>query len=355
MPEYQLNSFLGSESVVKAVVDRALATERNRLLIPNYLSFEETFSPTFRSVYGTTTAARMGSAIDRNAPKPLRGRRPLGQAVLEVMNMGDRFQMDADRLEQLDQLIRRLNLRGGLDASATSAVTDILVDDFRELSIAPYKRMEKVLFDLLANGSASVKIGDNPKGVKILDMDLPVKVKKAQRSDKGHLIPFLLDIRNEFSYLNFGRMEMSQATFLKHFANSEELKGKWEITQGNTKASIAGMIPLEAVNALMASLGLPEIRVITNIVTDLGGKTAPLMPDDKIVFLPEGEIGKLRHYSPYEQRNRVPGKTYALLQGSHMISTERIDEGYTMEYSCSWIPEIRVPDNIVSIDLTAIK
>lgn len=277
----------------------------------------------------------------------------MGHAVLEVMYMGDSTQMDNDRLEQLDQLTRRMNQT--LDASSVAAITEILVDDFRELSVAPYKRMEKVLFDLIANGKASVTAGDNTKGIQILDMELPVKIKKAKTSDKNNLIPFLMSIRNEYSYLDFGRMEMSQATFLKYFAQSEELKGKWEIAQGGSKATLSGMLPLESVNSLMASLGLPTIRVITSIVTDLNEKTSPLMPDDKIVFLPEGEIGKIRHYDPFQHRNPIPNRTNTFLPGSVMVSTFRDGEGFRMEYGCAWIPEVRVPDNIISIDLTAIK
>lgn len=346
-----IDNFLGSEAYIGAVVDRAFASERDQILLTNYLSFEATRSRTFNSLYGVTTATRMGSVIDRNAPKPLRGRKPLGKATLEVADMGDRFQMDNDRLEQLRYLTDRLN-RSEVNAEA---VTNFLVEDFRELALAPYKRMEKVLFDLLYNGSASVALSDNPKGVSILDMNLPVITEKAKKEDKDHIIDFLVNVRNKYSYLNFGTMEMSQATFLKHFSRSSELMGKYKVAQGGTEVSITGTVPLQAVNAMLESLGLPTIRVITNIVTDLTGAQSPLAPDDKIVFLPSGELGKVRHYKPYELDDRIQGKTYSVREGDHMISVQRTDEGRFLEYGCSWIPEIRLPKHIVSIDLTAIK
>lgn len=118
---------------------------------------------------------------------------------------------------------------------------------------------------------------------------------------------------------------------------------------------MAGIIPLEAVNAIMTSLGLPAIRVVNNIVTDLSGATSPLCPDDKIVFLPEGEIGKVRHFRPYELNDPVPNKVYNTLVGDHMISTQRTDEGRFIEYACAWIPEVRLPKHILSVDLKAIK
>ena len=349
--ELTIDSILGHAGFIKAVADRALATERSKIILGNYMGFEATPTRLFKSIYGTTSAVRMGSVIDRNAGKVLRGRAPMGDATLEVADMGDRFQMDNDRLEKLKFILDRVNA-GQL---GQDAVVDTLTDDFRELSVAPYKRMEKVLFDLLFNGKAEVTIGDNPKGVSILDMNLPILTAEAKASDKDNLVEFLVNLRNKYSYLTFGTMVMSQATFFKYFAKSKELMGKYKMSLGGAEVSVAGIIPLEAVNAIMTSLGLPAIRVVNNIVTDISGATSPLCPDDKIVFLPEGEIGKVRHFRPYELNDPVPNKVYNTLVGDHMISTQRTDEGRFIEYACAWIPEVRLPKHILSVDLKAIK
>lgn len=349
--ELTIDNILGHAGYVKAVADRALATERKKIILTNYLSFEATPTRLFKSLYGATSAVRMGSVIDRNAGKVLRGRAPMGEATLEVAEMGDRFQMDNDRLDQLRYLVSRVNA----GQIGSEAITDSLTADFRELSIAPYKRMEKVLFDLLFNGKSEVKISDNPKGVSILDMKLPVLTATAQASDKDHLVEFLVELRNKYSHIDFGTMEMSQATFFKYFAKSAELMGKYKVSQGSTEVSISGIIPLEAVNTMMTSLGLPSIRVVSNIVTDLSGASSTLCPDDKIVFLPKGELGKVRHFQPYELSDRVPNKTYTVLAGDHMITTERTNEGRFIEYGCAWIPEVRLPKHIISVDLKAIK
>lgn len=349
--ELTIDGILGHAGFVKAVADRALATERNKIILTRYLSFEATPTRLFKSLYGTTSAVRMGSVIDRNAGKVLRNRAPMGEATLEVADMGDRFQMDNDRLEKLKFIIDQVNA-GRLGADA---VVNTLTDDFLELSIAPYKRMEKVTFDLLFHGKAEVKISDNPKGVSILDMELPIIKVETKAGDKDHLVEFLVDLRNKYSHLNFGTMEMSQATFFKYFAKSSELMAKYKISLGGGDVSVSGIIPLDAVNAIMTSLGLPPIRVVNNIVTDLSGATSPLCPDDKIVFLPDGELGKVRHFRPYELSDPVPNKVYSSLAGDHMISTERTNEGRFIEYGCSWIPEIRLPKHIISVDLKAIK
>lgn len=345
----------GSERFIKSVADRSLALEQDEILLNRYLSFHGTTTRFFRSLYGTTSAVRMGSVIDRNSNKTVRGRRPMGEAMLEVADLGDRFQIDIDRLEQLKGLLARANASASPGEFVANEVTEFLVDDFRELSIAPYKRMEKVLFDLMYNGNASVTISDNPNGVQILDMNLPINVVKAKSSDKGHLVDFLVDVRNKYKHLKFSRMEMSQATYMKHIGRNAELLGKYKVSQGNVEVSITGMVPVSAVNSMFEALELPPIRIISNKVVDLAGNEFDLCPVDKIVFLPKGEIGKLRHYEPLELVDPVPGKVYTSLKGSHLISSLRTDEGRFLEYSCSWIPEVRQPKSIISVDLTAIK
>ena len=349
--ELTIDSILGHTGFVKAVADRALAIESRGIILNNYMGFEFTPSRSFNSIYGTTSSVRMGSVIDRNAGKTLRSRAPMGEATLQVADMGDRFQIDNDRLEKLKAILDRVNA-GQL---GKDAIVNTLTDDFRELSVAPYKRMEKVLFDLLFNGKAEVTIEDNPKGVSILDMNLPILKEEAKTSDKDHLVEFLVTLLNKYRHLRFGSMVMSQMTFFKYFAKSKEMMSTYKMSLGGAEVSVAGIVPIEAVNAIMQSFRLPTIRVLDNIVTDLSGAMSPLCPDDKIVFLPEGELGKIRHFRPYELNDPVPNKVYNTLAGDHIISTQRTDEGRFIEYACAWIPEVRLPKHILSVDLKAIK
>lgn len=346
-----IDGLLGKPEYISAIVERSLANQRDEIILDRYFGFDPTLSRVFKSLYGTTTSVRMGSVIDKSAGKPIRGRRSIGEATLEVIDLGDRFQMDNDRLERLQSLVNSLN-RGIVSADV---VNNFLVEDFKEVSTAPFKRIEKIAFDLLYNGKASVKLEDNPLGVQVVDMELPILSEKAKAADKDHLIEFLVSIVNKYSYLRFATMEMNQATFLKFFAKSPELLGKYKVTQGGTEVEIKGTVPLSAVNAMLEALDLPTIRVVKNMVTDLNGNDYSLCPDNKIVFLPAGQIGNIRYKSPYELSDRVGGKTYTVLRGDHMIASERTNEGRFIEYECHWVPEIVVPKRIVAIDLTAIK
>lgn len=346
---FTIHSLLGEGAFLGAVADRALARFRDEIILTNYLSFLKTDSESFKSVYGQTYAARMGSVIDPNSGKPIRGRRSVGKATLEVIYMADTFQMDNHRLNEFRMLVQSLNKNG----ISVNEVADSISEDFKEITLAPYKRTEKILLDLLFTGKSSVKLEDNPKGVEVVDMAIPIHMEKATTSDKGNLIGFLMDVRNRYQYLDFDRIEMSNNTFIKYFAKNPEFVGKYKVSNGGTEVEITGTVPLSAVNAMLAALGLPEIRVVSAVVTDLNDKITPLCPDDRIVFLPKGEIGKLRHFETYEEADGIPTISYTSLRGNHLIGSERTKEGRNLEYICSWVPEVRVPKNILSVDISA--
>ena len=349
--ELTIDGILGHAGFVKAVADRALANELDEIALHRYLDFNHTPARSFKSLYGTTTAVRMGSVIDRNSGKSLRGDSPMGEAIICVADMGDRFNLNNDHLASIKTLIDRVNA----GKSSADEIVKKTTKYFRELSIAPYKRMDKVLFDLMSYGRAEVKIKDNPKGVSILDMEIPIIKAEAKSSDKDHLVEFLLSLLEKYRHLKFGTMEMNQSTFIKYFAKNKEITGTYKLSLGGAEVSTSGIVPFDAVNAIVTSLGLPAIRIVKEVVTDLNGDTSPVLPDDRILFLPKGKIGELRYATPYELEDRVPNKTYVVLNGDHMITTERTNEGRILEYECSWIPEIQLPKHILSVDLKAIK
>ena len=52
----------------------------------------------------------------------------------------DKFQMDNDRLSELQVLIDTFNEKG--DAATVNEIVNFLVDDYRECVLAPHKRMD---------------------------------------------------------------------------------------------------------------------------------------------------------------------------------------------------------------------
>ena len=78
--------------------------------------------------------------------------------------------------------------------------------------------MDLVVGDLRSDGRASVTLADNPQGVTLLDMELPVKRITPATSDKDNFITYL---KSQIEALRptmgrFSVMEMSRSTFNKN-------------------------------------------------------------------------------------------------------------------------------------------
>lgn len=347
---YTIDNLLGSPQIVGAIVDRVMAEQSNQIDWNKYLKFEKTNDKIFRSLYGATSRVRMGSFVDRNSTKPLRSREGFGEAILEVIPMGDRMQMDNDRLENLRSIVDRLNAQG-INSPALKEFTDYVANDILELSLAPHKRMDKVLGDLRSTGTASAELGS----AKFLDMEIPINKETASGS-KAELMPWLFNlISNDYSHLNFGVLEMNPKTFNKYFATNTAFVKNVRTSLGASAIDSSGFLTVELVSAFMQSVGLPQIRIVRGVVEDLDRNASPIFADDKISFLPEGELGVMRWREPYESNDPIPAKTYTKRDGGLFISTQRTDEGRFVEYGCEWVPEIRAVKNILNIDLASLS
>lgn len=148
-----LEILFNDPNVVRAVIDRTMATQQDEIFWRRYLDFEETKSRVFKTYLGTVTGVTAGSVIDRNSNKPLRERKSLGSGYGEVAYLGDRYQMDNDRLDMLKSLIDKFNAARPADqVTALNNIIDYIVDDVRQVRLAPHKRMDIVVGDLRSDG-----------------------------------------------------------------------------------------------------------------------------------------------------------------------------------------------------------
>lgn len=350
---FTINELLRDPFVLKAVIDRTVAIEQDKQLWRTFLDFEQTKSRVFRTYIGTQTGVRMGSVISKHGGKPIRQRHAMGKGYGEVATLGDKFQMDNDRLELLQDLVAKYNETSG---GNIVEVVNHLVQDFRELTLAPHKRMDKVVGDLLSKGEAHVKVDDNRDGVEGLDITLPFVKTKAKASDKNKMLPFLQDMAEKHAKLGSTVMLMSRKTFSGKFAMSEEFKMQYKQAFGSSEViTSGGAMTVEMANSIFSALGLPRAVIIGDHVEDQDGNLQQVFADDKITFMPTLKVGKMRWHTPYEATDPVTGKAYTTLEAGMFISTHRTEEGRFLEYGCEWIPEITVPHRILNIDLSAVK
>ncbi|MBO5387635.1 MAG: hypothetical protein J6A59_05775 [Lachnospiraceae bacterium] len=342
-------------NVVKAVIDRVQAQKLDTIFWKKYLDFEETKSRVFKTYLGTVTGVVAGSVIDRNSNKPLRERKSLGSGYGEVAYLGDRYQMDNDRLDMLQELINKFNAAKTTDqVSAMNDIIAYITDDMRQVLLAPHKRMDLVVGDLRSDGKASVKVDDNPQGIEMLDMVLPVNRIAPEVGDKAHFVQYLMNLivslRTRFG--NFTSMEMSRSTFIKNIVGSADFGDFYKQQLNQKEVQIAaGLMSSEMASTIFQGLGLPSIVINEDMVELADGSYKQVFQDNRISLFTAPKQGKMRWHTPYEITDPIPGKTYTRSEGGMYISNVRTEEGRFMEYGCEWIPEITAPNKMTIIDL----
>lgn len=350
-----LELLFNDASVIKAVIDRVMQTKWDTVYWKRYLDFEQTISRTFKTYLGTVTGVTAGSVIDRNSNKPIRQRRSLGSGIGEVAYLGDKYQIDNDRLDTLKSLIDKYNqAKTGEQVSALNNIINYIVDDLRQVLLAPHKRMDLVVGSLRSTGKAEVKLADNPEGIELIDIELPFVSKTPQAGDKTNFITYL---KKEIEALKatlgiFSVMEMSRSSFNNYIVGSAEFGANYKMMFGAAELAASGGLITDAMaNQVFTGIGLPPIRIVEEYVAMADGSVKQIFADKRVTLLQADKIGKMMWHEPYEATDPVPGKTYTRSEGGMYVSQVRTEEGRFMEYGCEWIPNISAPNKIVNFNL----
>lgn len=350
-----LELLFNDASVIKAVIDRVMQTKWDAIYWKRYLDWEQTMSRTFKTYLGTVTGVVAGSVIDKNSNKPIRQRRSLGSGIGEVAYLGDKYQMDNDRLDALKSLIDKYNQAKTADQNtALNNIISYIVDDIRQVLLAPHKRMDVVVGALRSVGKAEVKLADNPEGIELIDIELPFKFVTPLIASQTNFISYLKEQIESLkaSYGLFSIMEMSRSTFNKYVVGSAEFGTNYKMLFGTAElAQSGGLITDAMVNQVFSGIGLPPIRIIEEYVAMPDGTTKQIFSDKRVTLLPTDKVGKMMWHEPYEATDPVPGKTYTRSVGGMYISQIRTEEGRFMEYGAEWIPNFTAPNKIVNFDL----
>lgn len=350
-----VQTLLNDPEIVQAVIDRTLALRLDTIFWKKHLDFEETRSRTFKTYLGTVTGVTAGSVIDRNSNKPLRERKSLGSGYGEVAYLGDRYQMDNDRLDMLQELVNKFNAARTVDQQrALNDIINYIVDDYRQVLLAPHKRMDIVDGDLRSKGTASVTVDDNPQGIELLDIELPVNKITPAVGDKNNFVKYLMDtiVNLQPKFGRFVSMEMSRKTFINAIVGSQDFGTFYKQTIGQSEVSISsGLMSSQMATTIFQGLGLPPIVINEDMVELSDGTMKQVFADNRISLFTTAKQGKMRWHTPYEITDPVPGKTYTRSEGGMYISNVRTDEGRFMEYGCEWIPEYTNPNKITILDL----
>lgn len=346
-------------NIVKAVIDRVLQMKLDAIYWRQYGDFLETKQRVFKTYLGTVTGVVAGSILGKNDQKPLRERRSLGSGYTEIAYLGDRYQMDIERLSQLQDTIDKFNAANTADQrTILQEIIDFIIDDYRQILLAPHKRMDIVVPELLMTGKSTVYMADNKENIELLDIKLPFHIIKPTVDAKAKFISYMQAELEQLKskYGVFSKMIMSRATFNKNIVGSAEFGETFKMILGNNQFYVSGgLITSQMASSVFTGIGLPTIEIKEDYVENQAGENVKIYADDRITLLRDDKVMKMRHHKPYVMTDPVPGRNYTTAEGQMSVCNYRDEEGRYMEYTAEWIPEFTAPNKIVNFDLSTMN
>ena len=319
----------------------------------------ETKTRVFKTYLGTVTGVVAGSILGKNDQKPLRERRNLGSGYTEIAYLGDRYQMDIERLSQLQDILDKFNAANTADQrTILNEIIDFIVDDYRQILLAPHKRMDIVVPELLMTGKSKVYMADNKENIELLDIELPFKFITPGADVKAKFISYMQQTLQELKikYGTFSKMIMSRSTFNKDIVGCAEFGETFKMILGNNQFYVSGgLITSQMASNVFTGIGLPPIEIKEDYVENQNGENVQIYADDRITLLQSDAVMRMRHHKPYVTTDPVPGRTYNQGEGQMSVCNYRDEEGRYMEYTAEWIPEFIAPNKIVNFDLSTMN
>ena len=344
---------------MNAVIDRVLQTRQDRIYWQQYGSFLETKTRVFKTYLGTVTGVMAGSIIGKNDQKPIRERRSLGSGYTEIAYLGDRYQIDVERLSQLEDILNKFNAANTADQrTILNEIIDFIYDDYRQILLAPHKRMDIVTGELLMTGKAKVHLADNKENIELLDIALPFHFITPEAAVKDKFISYLKEQIEalKIKYGVFSKMIMSRGTFNKNIVGSKEFGETFKMLLGANQFYVSGgLITSQMASSVFTGIGLPTIEIKEDYVENQNGENVQIYADNRITLLQSDNVMRMRHHRPYVMTDPVPGRNYTQSEGQMSICNYRDGEGRYMEYTAEWIPEFIAPNKIVNIDLSTMN
>lgn len=354
-----IQTLFNDPSIVGAVIDRVLQQRLDTIYWRQYGDFQEARTRVFKTYLGTVTGVRAGSIIGKNDQKPLRERPNMGSGYTEIAYLGDRYQMDIDRLSELQDLLDKFNVANTADQrTILNEIVDFIMDDYRQILLAPHKRMDLVVGELLMTGKSSVYMADNTDNSKILDIDLPFNFITPAVGDKNNFITYLQRQIEQLKakYGMFEKMVMTRSTFVKNIIGSSEFGEHFKMILGERQMYLStGLITSPVASQVFQGIGLPAIEIKEDYVENQNDENVQVYADDRITLLRTDKVMKMRHHRTYRSTDPVPGRNYSTADGQMLICNYNDEEGRYMEYNAEWVPEFTAPNKIVNFDLSTMN
>lgn len=294
---------------------------------------------TYTAEYGRAIVASM---IEKNADKPLRNSPNLGKITGSIGRMGNRWQLDNDRLSTLYTMEGRFKDKSAsytADRRQTEwlKMVTFLFNPYEIAAIAPHKRLDLQYFEGVSNGTITVDLENNPDGIQYDPIDLGIKkygVKVVWNAGNAATMDVTGDLRRAVGEAQEGgrivtKLRMTRPTFNK-IAESSQFNQAVKLTLGNITVDPVGMLPLESVNRYLAGIDLPPIQIESRIIAIDEETSVNAFYDDRIVLQMAPVLAKMIVSEPLEAIDPHPNKMYSQYE-DNWIATYRTETGRFVE------------------------
>lgn len=310
---------------------------------------EYSASKDFNTYVAEYAAAVVGSMIEKNADKPIQNMPTLGQVQGTLGRIGDRWQLDNDRLERLLYLEgryrdRQANFTAAQRLTEFQKIVDYLFNPFEIAAVSPHKRVDMLYFEGLTNGTLTVDLANNPYGIQ-WEIDLRIRKYKlsgpiwnlanaATSNPITDIQAAVVDMEARGKIVT--RLRMTQKTF-NDMVTSEAFTKAFKLNLGSLEVAPSAIIPLDKVNQYFQSVSLPPVSIERKMVTLADGSSVNMFHDNRIVLQVANRVAKVIVADPLDLRLPKPNRNYYTYL-DNLVSYYVNDQGRFVENEMWAIP-----------------
>lgn len=321
-----VKSLFGSKiDSLQAIVDQK-RTDIQDLWYPKYFRMANPqVSLTFISVIGHSRVEAAATVVDRDAETPLRSRAILEKYKAEIPSIREMIaKKESDLRDYLE--ISSMEIYPQL---TKEYIQDLIWNDIQKVGRSVFMRIDMMVLEGLSTGKISLSTLNNPDGIVLsneIDLLMPSenKIQAAISWNSPSTALPLVDIEDAVKSgsdkaVKFDRILMSTALFKKMIATDEVTNAISANMAGYVAEDLISYKPIlsiSTINGFLKERDLPMIELVDKTFgIEKDGKIQPYKPfnENNLVFVPAGNLGRIRNAYSMEELNPVNNIMYSKL------------------------------------------
>jgi|GEM_PF-830898 len=270
----------------------------------------------FKDVIGKSKLDTLASVVGEDSVSPVRSRSGLASFEGDIPTISHKYIM---KKSDYRDYVTLQNMGNVDDDSKKKQIIDLIFNDIEFAANGCTGRLDVMFLQALSTGMIDLSATGNPDGVAYGEIPVGLPTENVIETSKDWSDPTatpladmeaVIDAAQSKGNDGFEKIIMTRATFNK-LKNSAEIQNIFKGTVGRVPV----LVTQDNLNEYLKSNGLPPIELQTslfNIEEDGITRSFRAFADDVIVFVPQGELGKVKNALVVEgDLTKVSGHSYA--------------------------------------------